>query len=172
MANDNELKGLGGWLILVALGLVVSPIRILLTTLQTFLPIFQDNSWATLTTPGSPAYNAFWAPLLIGEIVFNALLCGAYLYLIYLFFTKHCLFPKIYIATLAVAVVFIPLDAWLVSMIMPNEPVFDPDTAKEFGRSLVAALIWIPYMLVSKRVRATFVEGGRGEPAPAEQNPG
>ncbi|MGD8576108.1 MAG: DUF2569 domain-containing protein, partial [Thiohalophilus sp.] len=88
----------------------------------------------------------------------NALMAIASLVLIYLFFKKHFLFPKVYIALALLTLVFIPLDSWLVTFIMPNEPVFDPDTTKEFARSLVSSMIWVPYMLVSKRVKATFVE--------------
>lgn len=31
MSKDNELKGLGGWLILVGIGVVIAPIKLLVT---------------------------------------------------------------------------------------------------------------------------------------------
>lgn len=40
-----------------------------------------------------------------------------------------------------------------------DEAMFDPATLKEFARTLIAAVIWVPYMLISKRVKLTFVEG-------------
>ncbi|MEH6348112.1 MAG: DUF2569 domain-containing protein, partial [Bermanella sp.] len=103
-------------------------------------------------------YNVMWAPLLIGEIVFNSLMVLVSVYLIYLFFTKHYWFPKVYIIIISIALVFIPLDAWLLKIVMPNEPMFGPDTIKELARTLVGAVIWVPYMLLSKRVKATFIE--------------
>ena len=36
--------------------------------------------------------------------------------------------------------------------------MFDPETTKEFMIALIGGVIWVPYMLVSKRVQATFVE--------------
>lgn len=158
MGNQDNLRGLGGWLVLVGIGIVLSPIRLLVTYVPMYLPIFEDGTWEILTTEGSEAYHILWAPLLIGEIIFNACMIGIFIYLIYLFFSKHYMFPKIFIGVFVVTLIFIPLDAWVVSLIIPNEPIFDPETAKEFGRSLVGALIWVPYMIVSKRVKATFAK--------------
>lgn len=153
-----ELKGLGGWLILIGIGAVLSPIRLLISSIQIYHPIFTDGTWEALTTIGSEVYHPLWKPLLLGEIIFNVGMVTVSIYLIYLFFAKHYLFPKFFIGIFAASVIFIPLDAWLISFVAPNEPMFDPETTKEFTRVLVTILIWVPYMLVSKRVKATYVE--------------
>ncbi|GFO75322.1 hypothetical protein BPLS_P2480 [Bathymodiolus platifrons methanotrophic gill symbiont] len=158
MSQDEKLSGLSGWLILVGIGVVFSPIRLLATYYLLFPPIFTDGTWEVLTTPGTDAYNPLWGPLLIGEIVYNSLIILVSVYLIYLYFSKHHLFPKVYIAIVAISLIFIPLDAWVTTFVLPDEPMFDPETTKEFSRTLIAGLIWVPYMLVSKRVKATFVE--------------
>lgn len=168
MSNEQNLKGLRGWLLLVALGLVLSPIRILFVQLPIYNEIFADGTWEALTTPGSEVYHSLWAPLLTGEIIFNFAMLLASLYLVYLFFSKHYLFPKVYIIVVLVALVFIPLDAWLVAQVLPGEPLFDAQSLQEFIRVLVSACIWIPYMLVSKRVKATFVEGRANKEMVAE----
>jgi len=157
--DDNEVeKGIRGWLILVAIGVVLGPIRLLVTAIPVFQPIFTDGTWAALTTVGSEVYNPLWAPLLIGEISYNVAIFLASLYLAFLFFTKHYRFPVVYISIVVVSLVFIVLDAWFIQFIVPNEPMFDPATLKEFLRVLIAGIIWVPYMLLSKRVKATFVE--------------
>lgn len=158
MNNFEELKGLSGWLILVGIGVVLGPIRLIATTIPVFQPIFSDGTWEALTTVGSGAYNPIWAPLLIGEITYNVSMFIALLYLAYLFFTKHYRFPAAYIFIVVVSLFFIPIDAWVVKFVLPDEPMFDPATTKEFLRVLIGGLIWIPYMLLSKRVKATFVE--------------
>ena len=71
MEESNELEGLGGWLILVGIGTVVAPFRLILLVAVTYIPIFEDGTYAALTTVGSEFYQPVWAPLLIGEIVFN-----------------------------------------------------------------------------------------------------
>ena len=167
MTDNNELKGLGGWLILVGIGVVVNPIRLLITYIPIYKPVFKDGTWVALTTAESELYNPYWAPLLIGEIAFNAIIVVVSLYLIYLFFSKHYLFPKVYIGIVVASLIFIPFDAWIVTKIFPDEPMFDPETTKEFIRTLIAGVIWVPYMLISKRVRATFIENSPNNQMPA-----
>lgn len=162
--DNKELKGLGGWLILVGIGVVINPIRLLLTVVPAFNAIFEDGIWEALTTEGSEVYTPYFGALVVGEMVFNAVIIAASIYMAYLFFSKHYLFPKLFIGLVVVSLVFIPLDAWLLTLVFPGEPMFDSETAKEFMRSVIAGVIWIPYMLLSKRVKATFVEKQPSKP--------
>jgi len=155
--ENKEYEGLAGWLILVAIGVVLSPVRLFKEIVLIYKPMFEDGTWELLTTEDSEFYNSMWAPLLTGEIIFNSLMLLASLYLVYLFFSKHYLFPKFYIGIVVVSLIFVPLYAWLITIIMPDEPMFDSATSAEMIKSIISAVIWIPYMLVSKRVKATFV---------------
>lgn len=157
MTEKHELEGLGGWLLLVGLGLVVSPIVVMFTALVPFATLFTNGSWELLTTPGAEAYHPLFKPILIGEILMNGVLVLAYMAAVLLFLGKRALFPKVYIGLLLFPIVFIPLDAYVLTFVLPDEPMFDPDTTKQLGRAAVAAMIWIPYMLSSERVKATFV---------------
>lgn len=69
--KSKESSGIGGWLILVTLGLIISPIRAGHLLLTTYFSIFSNGAWETLTMPESEAYHALWAPLLIFEVVGN-----------------------------------------------------------------------------------------------------
>ena len=156
--NGNEVRsGLGGWLILVGLGVVFSPLRLLAEVPKTFLPIFEDGTYEIVTTPGTEAYHPFWSALIWGEISYNTLIFVASLYLAYLYFSKKSLFPKFYTWIAVGSLAFILLDAVLIKVVLPNEPIFDPDTIKEVARSGMVVLVWVPYMMLSKRVKATFV---------------
>lgn len=173
MNDNNELKGLNGWLILVGIGVVISPIRLLITLVPSYQPIFEDGTWEALTTVGSESYTPYFGSLLIGEMVFNAIMFAASIYLIYLFFSKHHLFPKLYIVIVMATLIFIPLDAWLVTQLFPSLPMFDTETTTEFLRAVLVAAIWIPYMIISKRVKATFVEHipGKKSHSPNHETP-
>jgi len=158
MDNDEKtLEGIGGWLILVAIGIVVTPIRIIMLIMATYPEIFLTGVWEALTTQGSEAYSPLWAPILIIEILINSGMLLAWLYMAYLFFSKKVVFPKWYIGLAVFSLVFIIADAFAIKLVMPSEPVFDPDTIKELMRSLFMVVVWVPYMLISKRVKATFV---------------
>ena len=158
MTEEKDLEGLGGWLIFVGLGIVISPLRIIALIFPTYSEIFSNGSWEVLTTPGTEAYNPLWGPILIGEISINAALVIAWIFIAFIFFSKKTIFPKWYIGILLFTLTFILIDALAIKSVMPNVPVFDPETIKEFGRSLIVTLICVPYMLVSKRVKATFIK--------------
>ena len=155
--DDKSLEGLGGWLVLVGLGLVVTPLKTLYALLPLYVAMFRDGTWEILTTPGKPAYSPLWSPYIIGEMFFNAVLIAATIYAIYLFFNKRREFPNLYVWITAGGFVFVIVDALLIKLVAPQLPIFDPDTLKELARGAFGVCIWIPYMNVSKRVKATFV---------------
>ena len=156
--DGNKVRsGLGGWLILVGLGVVFTPLKLLAVVPKTFLTIFNDGTYDLITTPGTEAYHPFWSTIIWGEILVNAVIFVASIYLAYLYFSKKSLFPKFYIWIAVGSLAFILLDAVLVKVVLPNEPIFDPDTIKEVARSGIVVLIWVPYMMLSKRVKATFL---------------
>ncbi|UXY13611.1 DUF2569 domain-containing protein [Chitiniphilus purpureus] len=157
MEKEKNLEGLGGWLILVGLGIIISPLRILGQMFVMYSEIFSNGVWAALTTPGTEVYNPLWASILFGEMALNGVLALVWIFIAFLFFSKKKVFPKWYIGILLFTVVFILIDALVIKAVLPDEPIFDAQTYKELGRSLLVALIWIPYMQVSKRVKATFV---------------
>ncbi len=158
MSEEKSLEGIGGWLIIVAISIVISPIRAVVIGVTTYVPIFSSGAWQALTTQGSDVYNPLWAPIIIGEILINSALIVAWLYMAYKFFTKSSAFPKWYIGIAIFSLVFIIVDAFSIKLVLPNEPVFDSSTRQELMRSLIMVVIWVPYMLVSKRVKATFIK--------------
>jgi hypothetical protein len=156
--NENfEFEGLKGWLILIGIGLLISPIKSLISVSKIYAPYFEPGVLESLTSEDSPNFIPYFKGLFILESVYNFLLILFSFYLIYLFFSKSKFFPMAYISCLLISLIFIPLDASVTSLILPNIESFDKDTIKEFSQLLLQAVIWIPYLLKSKRVRFTFV---------------
>ena len=158
VAVTGELRGLGGWLIIPAIGLVVSPIIWAVSLHNDFLPIFQEGYWEILTTPGSETYHPLWAPIIILEIVGNTLFIIFDIALIFLFFARSYRFPTLFIIFLASHLLFVVSDFFLAYLIPAVAAESDPESAKQIIRSIIGAAIWIPYFLTSQRVKNTFVK--------------
>jgi hypothetical protein len=157
---DNEeknLEGISGWLILVAMGIIITPIKLIMLMMTTYPEIFSTGVWEVLTTQGSEVYSPLWASIIIGEILINSGMLLVWLYIAYLFFSKKFAFPKWYISLAVFTLVAVIADAFAIKLVLSSEPVFDPDTIKELTRSLFVVAVWVPYMLISKRVKATFI---------------
>lgn len=127
--------------------------------IATYPEVFSGGAWEALTTQGSEVYSPLWAPIIGGEVLVNGGLVLAYLYMAYLFFTKRSAFPKWFIGIAVFGLVFVIVDALAVKLALPSEPMLDPDTLSELASSAIVVAVWVPYMLVSKRVRATFTRG-------------
>ncbi|NQU28638.1 MAG: DUF2569 domain-containing protein [Candidatus Marinimicrobia bacterium] len=156
MNEEKYFEGIGGWLMLLAIGIVITPIRIIMLIMTTYPEIFSTGMWEVLTTQGSEVYSPLWAPLIIGEMLFNSGLILAWLYIAYKFFTRSRDFPKWYVSLAVVSLVFVIADAFVIKLVLPSEPIFNPNTIKELMHSVIMVVIWVPYMFVSKRVKATF----------------
>ena len=136
-ADDNKLNGLGGWLILVGINVVITPIVFLVVLLQ-----FDQKTWD---------------PVLIGVIIYVGVAFVASCILVYLFFSKHQLFPKVYLGFLSVFFVVIPLTAWLVISLISEESFFNLEVTQVIGGKIIFVAIWGSYILQSKRVKKTFI---------------
>lgn len=164
MHESEEPSGLKGWLLLVGLGVALSPVRLLRELYALYLPVFTDGTWAAFTDPASPDYTPYYAGSVIIEMLTDVAFFILSLWLAYLFFTKSPLFPKVFIGLLLASPAMIFFCYWLRTWPFPDETLFNEELVTSVILSCVPAVIWIPYMLLSKRVRNTFVP----DPPPEE----
>jgi len=153
----SEPVGIGGWLIVVAIGVFVSPFRVLASFVKTLTPIVRDGVWSALTTPGSSAYQPMWAPLIVYELLGNFGLLLAYVGLLVLFVKRSTKFPRLFIWIAALTFPFLVIDVWLSSFVLTDQSALDPGTVRGLATSIGTFAIWVPYMLLSRRVRNTFI---------------
>jgi hypothetical protein len=154
--NQSTQSGIGGWLILVAIGLCLTPIRIGAEIVQGVRSL-QPMAWRVVTTPGSPAYHPLFGPLIVGEMVANVALLGWDLVLLYLFFTRRRAFPRAMIAFLIVRVVIQMADVFVATSIPLAAASIGPRVYGSLAGNLLVVSVWVPYFLKSRRVAATFV---------------
>ncbi|HEX7802642.1 MAG TPA: DUF2569 family protein [Pseudoxanthomonas sp.] len=153
----NELDGLWGWLLLFVGLVVLKIVSVGFLLASTFLPLFRDGTWQALTQPGSPTYHPLWKSVLLFELAGNITIGAMAMVALALLVVRSVYAPRFSIGLLlgnfAVAAV-----SYFIAGQIPS--VADQGTGYEslavLVRSAIAMLVWVPYFLVSKRVKATF----------------
>lgn len=153
---DQNLEGLGGWLILPCLGLIAGPIR-LLVSMGKSMGAFSLWKWHALTTSGGVSYNPLWRPVLTFELLGQISILILDIFVLVLFFQKHRLFPRWFIVFLVLNAVFVLGDIFGVHSLGVLSPASTARHLQNIMSIVIGCGIWIPYMCVSQRVKATFV---------------
>lgn len=156
-AAPQQYDKIGGWLILVAIGLIFAPIRLLVVLFKDLLPALSADTWSRLTTPGAEAYHPLWAPLLLFEVIGNCLFILSPIIIAVFFFQRRRFVPRLIIVLLLANLVFVAIDYFAADLIPFVAAQEDMGSLVELIRVLIACAIWVPYFLVSKRVKGTFV---------------
>lgn len=160
MEDKTELKGIGGWLILVAIGVTLSPFIAAGMDYATYSQAFSADTWNALTNSNSPAYTPYYALTVFAEMIISVIIDTYLFYLAYLFYKKKSGFPSLYIKLVFAIFAFTIIDIFVVSLVFPVltvKDLFDPLTIKAISQSIMAILIWVPYMKKSVRVKNTFI---------------
>ncbi len=145
---DRHLEGIGGWLILIALGLITSPVVNGGTLMSIHIPMLTNPSYQPFFEK-NPAIHT----LILFEAGSNLCAIALTLAMNYLFFTKKKSFPT-YMVLLMVFNFLITLgDTVAAAILMPDQ--FRGYTS--ILRATLSAVIWIPYLVFSRRVKVTFV---------------
>lgn len=151
---DTRWVGLGGWLVLLAFGLLVRPL-IYGKTLFTLADAMALDNWSALTTFGNANYSALWAPAMIFEMAADLGLLVFSILLVVLFFKRRSSFPRLAIVVLVAGLAAQIMDVGL-SGLLPTLSITPKDMAL-IVRTAVAVAIWWAYLVQSRRVKATFV---------------
>lgn len=146
-----------GWLILPLLGMVIAPAvtAILLSMAST---AFKAGLWEDLTTPGGGFYDPSWAPFIIFEFVGRIALSILAVVGLYFAIQRDRRAPRLVIAYYLANVAFSAVQLVWVKWSLPIADQFTSSSLGDVLRGLLAAGVWVPYMLVSRRVKGTFVE--------------
>jgi hypothetical protein len=150
---------IGGWLILVAIGLFLTPFRIVYDVISTD-EYFNSATWTILVSQNQ------WGTIIVmvAELIYNISYLVFAVLILLLFLKRRTSLPRLISFYYGVAFLVTSLDT-MAGLALSGEPV-DYPSIKEILRTLLVAVIWIPYFNLSERVKETFVEQIKREPDP------
>jgi hypothetical protein len=151
-ANDaaggaKPLEGIGGWLILMAIGQAVGPLQVLRGLIDEYSGL-PEGAFARL-----PA-------ALFGDVTMRLAFAGFLVWTAWLFFNRRAEFPKMFIVSYGLALA-LPFAAGIWVSVAAGVNAMGYMVSGEFlaTYALTAAVgaLWVAYVLNSERVRNTFV---------------
>lgn len=144
-----ENQPIGGWLILIAIGLCITPIRILFDLIKEENNFFNEAVWDALIRMENWSLFTLFA----FELSFNIVFIFFSLMLIVHFFQRRTTVPILISFFYGVSFAVILIDALAASYLTESKL---EDSFMDILRGLLAAAIWIPYFQYSERVKSTF----------------
>ncbi|MEO2214525.1 DUF2569 domain-containing protein [Paenibacillus amylolyticus] len=151
------VSGLGGWLILIQIGLFVTVILLAVQLFQQIIPTFTTETWEMLTSKQSDYYHPLWGPVIIFEMVYNTLFLLFSVYTIFAFYSKKVILPRLMIIFYGLSLIVGIIDYLLLLQIPLAKELEDGSSIREIAKSVITCAIWIPYFIKSERVHNTFV---------------
>lgn len=147
--NDGE--PIGGWLVVVAIGLVLSPFRMVYDLFN--LPeVYDSQMWANLVA--LKRYDLF--AFILFTHVYNVVFLAYMILILILFIKRRSSLPKLITIYFAVNCVVTVTDS-LIGSALDSSMASSPEYYRNMFSSVVSAAIWIPYFNMSSRVKETFV---------------
>ncbi|MBL0741166.1 DUF3857 domain-containing protein [Chryseolinea lacunae] len=143
---------IGGWLVLVGIGVSITPLRMLYDFSQ------QLSSFESATYLGLWRIEKYaLAAVIFFEMIYNVVATVFSVLMIALFYQRRSSFPRLAIIFYAASLAASFIDT-TVGWIYLEESAERSALLKDLIRQVFVCAIWIPYFLVSTRVKETFVE--------------
>ncbi|WP_343744649.1 DUF3857 domain-containing protein [Chitinophaga sp.] len=150
-----EPMPIGGWLSLLAIGLVFSPMYELMFLCKA--DVFNYEIWATVSARRDLGNISVVQLYLIGEVIIRVFLLCYSVLLAVLFFNRRDTFPfalaTYYFASTLYLFVFNRLNAHYFGESTPGG-LWDQNS---IIWPLLRMALWVPYLLISPRAKATFI---------------
>jgi transglutaminase-like putative cysteine protease len=146
--TDIDPRPIGGWLVLVAFGLTLSPIKIFIDFF-TNQDLLNGATWTALLNQGN--YGLFMFVLI--EHVYNIINIIFSVMLVFLFYKRRSSVPRLITIYYLTSCLVQLLDAYAAIHYGSISSIY----SKELIQSIVTSAIWVPYFNISSRVKETFV---------------
>lgn len=151
------ISGLGGWLVLVQIGLILSTINIILHLYRYTIPSLSPDVWNALTSEQSSLYHPLWGPAIAFDAIYNMASLAFCFFILFCFYSKKSILPRLMIILYAVNLIVSIIEPFWINQLLSAEENNDGYKLGGTFRAALTCLIWIPYFLKSERVRNTFI---------------
>lgn len=142
MATPGTGRPLGSWLLLLGLGVMLTPLRLVYSIGTTSL-------YSRLA-----GLSGLVLAARVFDIVANTFLLVLSVFAAILYIKRRDIFPRVYIFLLCYDLILIISSRVVLYAYLSTEM---KGAFSGIGQLLIAAIIWIPYLLLSSRVKETFV---------------
>jgi len=151
-----ELRGIGGWLILPLIGLVITACFHFYFIVTEIYPVFSDGTIFALFDTQSDICNPVFGIFILFESAATILMFWLAIIILYMGFKESKKFVLLlivfYICSFLISAIYYMTTSYFeVIESVERELLID------LLRSIIVAAIWIPYLLVSERVKNTFI---------------
>jgi len=147
--SNPDLTGIAGWLIFIAIGQLIAPVRIIWT-----LALYYQETSTILALQQFPA-------TVYGEGLLNFTYVVIIFAATFTFFSRRRIFKSLFVIEVLAGLLITPLIyAWVSLTTGISFRALTTGTL-EFSQTItagVAAAAWVPYIWWSKRVKNTFVK--------------
>lgn len=150
LPGDAPYEGLGGWLLLVGLGVIVRPVALVVGMVRDQKSLFDVEAWEGFTAPGQ---HRVLPAVVLGELGVNLALLTLGVAVLVAFFRRRRLFVPLFAAQLILGPVVLGVDEVVSRTLLGNA---DPQAAAQVAKAALPSLLWLWYLARSRRVRATF----------------
>ena len=155
---DPRLHGIGGWLLLLAFGIVINPIANAVGAVQTARAALSLATWRALTTPELATYAPGLAIATIIEAVCLAAFVAYGSVVAVLFFQKRRAFPFHFTLYATGLAAFRVVDLLVAEALLAHGASSTGDSsATSTIRTVAWVVTWVLYVKKSRRAAATFV---------------
>ncbi|WP_419886560.1 DUF2569 domain-containing protein [Paenibacillus sp. B-A-8] len=152
------VSGLGGWLILVQIGLYGTIIIQIMQFFQNSSMMFDTEVWTALTSSESEFYHPLWGTTVVFEIVFTLALLLFSIYILVHFYRRKSILPRLLIIFYVVVPVVGIIDYVLLLQIPLVRELETGRSLRNVIRPVMTSAIWIAYFMKSERVHNTFIK--------------
>jgi len=151
-----ELAGLRGWLVLLGIGVFLTPVRLLIGTVRAVRPVLSVAQWRTFMDSQLPTHAPMVMALISIEAAGNLALL-AYSCVVLLSYLRRKRSFRLHFPCLAAG-----LFAFHLADVIATHELFPDHDFKQATTTLfqvfVWGALWISYLRTSRRARATFVD--------------